>query len=147
MCGTRAAFRGSPFKRTRMCTTNLPYLTKFLNILQDLLATGFANAPKLRSVHINYPLEDGTEASSTSPVLSSDEALEVVQHCGSTITEFGCNTRVWQVYSSLYGSAREYDLDSFSRLIGWLSRTFGVGLRSRYTSRHMKIRTYQNNSW
>jgi len=63
----------------------------------DLLVTGLAGAQKLRAVHINYPLGDDTEERSSSPILSSDEALRLIRQCGSTITEFGCNTRVWQV--------------------------------------------------
>jgi len=64
---------------------------------QDLLVTGLAGAQKLRAVHINYPLGDDTQERSSSPILSSDEALRLIRQCGSTITEFGCNTRVWQV--------------------------------------------------
>ncbi|KIM82848.1 hypothetical protein PILCRDRAFT_820136 [Piloderma croceum F 1598] len=63
----------------------------------NLLVTGLAGAYKLRTVHINYPFEDGIEEGSSSLVLSSDEALHLVRQCGSTIVEFGCNTRVWQV--------------------------------------------------
>ncbi|KAF8902526.1 hypothetical protein CPB84DRAFT_1814867 [Gymnopilus junonius] len=49
---------------------------------------------KLRTVHINYPLEAFMDAY---PVLRPDQALSVIDRCSSSITQFGCNARVWQV--------------------------------------------------
>ncbi|KAL0946041.1 hypothetical protein HGRIS_012315 [Hohenbuehelia grisea] len=60
----------------------------------DQLALGLASARKLRALHINFPLEAQTDEP---PVISPTKALSIVNHCSSTLTQFGCNTRVWQV--------------------------------------------------
>ncbi|KAF9026810.1 hypothetical protein BDZ89DRAFT_987670 [Hymenopellis radicata] len=51
-------------------------------------------AQSLKVLHINFPLEALTDLI---PVLLPSEALEIVQHCSGTLTQLGCNTRVWQV--------------------------------------------------
>ncbi|KAI5891169.1 uncharacterized protein SCHCODRAFT_02689408 [Schizophyllum commune H4-8] len=56
------------------------------------IASSLAKAPRLRSVHINFPQD------AHSPPLDANiiEAL-VVPRCGSSLRQFGCNTKVWQI--------------------------------------------------
>ncbi|KAL1760814.1 hypothetical protein FB107DRAFT_245498 [Schizophyllum commune] len=56
------------------------------------IASFLAKAPRLRSVHINFPHD------AHSPPLDANiiEAL-VVPRCGSSLRQFGCNTKVWQI--------------------------------------------------
>ncbi|KAJ2919166.1 hypothetical protein MD484_g1243, partial [Candolleomyces efflorescens] len=77
----------------------------------DTLPNAFCKAPRVRTIHINYPLaiqsttdsddEDneaaGTHHEDPRPVLSLSEALALVKRSGPSITQFGCNTKVWQV--------------------------------------------------
>ncbi|KAJ2933813.1 hypothetical protein H1R20_g3261, partial [Candolleomyces eurysporus] len=75
----------------------------------DVLPSSFSRAPKLRTIHINYPLEtrststdtddEGDDAEHEDPgsVLSPSDALALVKRCGPSITQFGCNAKVWQV--------------------------------------------------
>ncbi|KAG5643518.1 hypothetical protein DXG03_000710 [Asterophora parasitica] len=70
------------------------------------LSACLAQASLLRSIHINYPMEAHTEVV---PVISATEALSIIQQCSSTLTQFGCNARVWQV-------ARVIDIDAEGRL-------------------------------
>lgn len=67
--------------------------------LQDVLVSGFARARKLRTLHINYPLEDPEDSDEEYkvPVLTMRDAQNIVRRCGSALVEFGCNTRVWKV--------------------------------------------------
>lgn len=37
------------------------------------------------------------EAQGVGPVLSPSKALAVVRRCGPSLTQFGCNTKVWRV--------------------------------------------------
>ncbi|KAF4613324.1 hypothetical protein D9613_010978 [Agrocybe pediades] len=60
----------------------------------DILADSLGKAKKLRTVHINYPTEARVDAF---PVLRPERALSIINRCSPNITEFGCNTRVWQV--------------------------------------------------
>jgi len=59
----------------------------FLNKLGSCLS--FAKA--LRTIHINYPMGNA------SPVLPQTQALSMLNLCSPTVTQFGCNARVWQV--------------------------------------------------
>ncbi|GLB39724.1 hypothetical protein LshimejAT787_0702340 [Lyophyllum shimeji] len=61
--------------------------------LQSLGAC-LAHAKSLHSIHINYPMEAHADAV---PVMLVDEALTIIRQCSSTLTQFGCNARVWQV--------------------------------------------------
>ncbi|KAL0565393.1 hypothetical protein V5O48_016630 [Marasmius crinis-equi] len=61
------------------------------------LGEHLSTAKGLRTVHVNYPLMDASQSDSEPPVLSPDEAFKLVEGCSSTITQFGCNTRVWKV--------------------------------------------------
>ncbi|KIY51589.1 hypothetical protein FISHEDRAFT_36872 [Fistulina hepatica ATCC 64428] len=58
------------------------------------LSMSLSKAKRLRAIHMNYPLEAHLDEP---PILSPDGALQIVSACSSTLTEFGCNTRVWQV--------------------------------------------------
>ncbi|KAF5384073.1 hypothetical protein D9615_003422 [Tricholomella constricta] len=58
------------------------------------LGACLAQANSLRSIHINYPMEAHTDVV---PVISVNEALSIIRHCSTTLTQFGCNARVWQV--------------------------------------------------
>ncbi|KDR77013.1 hypothetical protein GALMADRAFT_225165 [Galerina marginata CBS 339.88] len=60
----------------------------------DRLSRSLSQAKKLRTVHINYPMEAFMEAF---PVLKPDQALSIINRCSATVTQFGCNARVWQV--------------------------------------------------
>ena len=51
-------------------------------------------AKKLRTLHINFPLES---SQSTPAVLLDYQALGLAMCCSSTLTQIGGNTRVWQV--------------------------------------------------
>ncbi|KAK0451597.1 hypothetical protein EV421DRAFT_1702856 [Armillaria borealis] len=55
-------------------------------------------AAKLKALHINYPVEAHTESL---PILSPSEALQIVQHCSASLTQIGCNAKVWQVERSI----------------------------------------------
>lgn len=65
-------------------------------VTQDDLINCLALSISLTSVHINFPLEAPGEI----PAMLPAEALDVVQRCPSTITLFGCNSRVWRVRRS-----------------------------------------------
>ncbi|KAF5371581.1 hypothetical protein D9758_003430 [Tetrapyrgos nigripes] len=90
--------------------------------LHQLASRCLSIAPKLRTVHVNYPLEAQASSPTQSqsqtdadrhptvadedtdtidseflPVLSPQDALAVVQRCPPTLTQFGCNTRVWMI--------------------------------------------------
>ncbi|KAF9011769.1 hypothetical protein BDQ17DRAFT_1344798 [Cyathus striatus] len=58
------------------------------------LAECLSYAKRLKVVHINYPLEAHTD---TLPILFESDALEIVSKCSPTLTQFGCNAKVWQV--------------------------------------------------
>lgn len=62
-------------------------------IIQDELISVLHLAEKLEVLHINFPLEAGDGP----PVVSPANALRIARHCSSTLTQLGCNTRVWQV--------------------------------------------------
>jgi len=49
-------------------------------------------ASNLRTLHVNFPIE----SENVTPILPESDALAIVEHC-SSIQQFGCNTRVWQV--------------------------------------------------
>ncbi|KAK0205246.1 hypothetical protein DFS33DRAFT_1326848 [Desarmillaria ectypa] len=55
-------------------------------------------AAKLKALHINYPIEAHEESL---PVLLPSEALQLVQHCSTSLTQIGCNAKVWQVERSI----------------------------------------------
>lgn len=63
-------------------------------ISQDALSDCLALAEKLQTIHINYPMEATVEAH---PFLHPNQALAIVNRCSPTLTQFGCNARVWQV--------------------------------------------------
>ncbi|KAI9060041.1 hypothetical protein FKP32DRAFT_1613869 [Trametes sanguinea] len=66
---------------------------------QDLDALGpcLARAPNLRAIHVNRPLDYGSE---DVPKPSYDKILEIVRQCRPTVKQFGFNTRVFQVERS-----------------------------------------------
>ncbi|KAL7284753.1 hypothetical protein ACG7TL_002060 [Trametes sanguinea] len=66
---------------------------------QDLDALGpcLAQAPKLRAIHVNRPLDYGSE---DVPKPSYDKILDIVRQCRPTVKQFGFNTRVFQVERS-----------------------------------------------
>lgn len=66
----------------------------------NMVGACLAQSRTLRSVHINHPLEAQSNAV---PVLSPRDALSIIRQCSSTLTQFGCNARVWQV-----GNLRRY---------------------------------------
>ncbi|TFK31402.1 hypothetical protein BDQ12DRAFT_694220 [Crucibulum laeve] len=62
------------------------------------LAACLSSAKRLQTVHINYPLEASTD---TLPILFPSDVLAIVRQCSSTVTQFGCNAKVWQVGRSV----------------------------------------------
>ncbi|KAG7095387.1 hypothetical protein E1B28_006143 [Marasmius oreades] len=65
--------------------------------LLSQLGDHLSQAHVLRTMHINYPLIDASQSQAEPPVMSPTEALKLVEQCSSTISQFGCNTRVWKV--------------------------------------------------
>lgn len=64
---------------------------------QNELADCIHLAKSLRTVHVNYPLEAQAEDGGVA-VLRYVEALSFVRRCANpTLTQFGCNARVWHV--------------------------------------------------
>jgi len=63
------------------------------------LAQSLSHAKKLRTIHINYPIEAFMDVF---PVLPATEALAIINRCSSTVTQFGCNARVWQVERTVF---------------------------------------------
>lgn len=61
------------------------------------LGERLSQAHSLRTLHVNYPLTDASQSQSEPPVMSPTEALKLVEHCSSSVSQFGCNTRVWKV--------------------------------------------------
>lgn len=57
-------------------------------------------------MHINYPLEENLEEDVSTRILSAAEARYLVTRCGSTLSEFGCNSRVWMVSRFLMGDVQ-----------------------------------------
>ncbi|KAI0357708.1 hypothetical protein OH77DRAFT_1494614 [Trametes cingulata] len=60
----------------------------------DALGPCLARAPRLRAVHVNRPLDFGSE---DVPKQSYDKILAIASQCNSTVKQFGFNTRVFQV--------------------------------------------------
>ncbi|TBU47149.1 hypothetical protein BD309DRAFT_1057210 [Dichomitus squalens] len=60
----------------------------------DALGPCLAEAPKLRAVHVNRPLDFGSE---DVPKHSYSQILSIVRQCRPTVRQFGFNTRVFQV--------------------------------------------------
>ncbi|KAI0324544.1 hypothetical protein GY45DRAFT_1349369 [Cubamyces sp. BRFM 1775] len=63
----------------------------------DALGPCLAQARKLRAVHVNRPLDFGSE---DVPRQSYAKILEIVRQCKPTVKQFGFNTRVFQVERS-----------------------------------------------
>ncbi|KAF9484062.1 hypothetical protein BDN70DRAFT_872961 [Pholiota conissans] len=61
----------------------------------DQLANCLSVAKKLRTVHINSPVEASVEIFPF--VLRAEQALSIIRRCHSSLTQFGCNSKVWQV--------------------------------------------------
>ncbi|KAI0943506.1 hypothetical protein AcW1_002655 [Taiwanofungus camphoratus] len=60
----------------------------------EALGPCLAQAPSLRAVHVNRPLD---VMSGDVPMVSRDRILSIVKQCGPHLVQFGYNTRVWQV--------------------------------------------------
>ncbi|CDO70053.1 hypothetical protein BN946_scf184601.g6 [Trametes cinnabarina] len=60
----------------------------------DALGPCLAQARNLRAIHVNRPLDYGSE---DVPKPSYDKILEIVRQCTPTVQQFGFNTRVFQV--------------------------------------------------
>lgn len=59
----------------------------------DALGPCLAHARKLRTIHVNRPLLRSGDV----PVVSRERILSIVLQCPPTVTQFGSNTRVYQV--------------------------------------------------
>ena len=86
--------------------------------MQDSLGPCLSLLTALRTLHINYPMGPG------SPFLPQTQILSILNECSPTITQFGCNTRVWQV-SSL-SRTREMQLAADGLYSVRVSRTIEV---------------------
>ncbi|KAI8989017.1 hypothetical protein BD414DRAFT_485715 [Trametes punicea] len=64
----------------------------------DALGPCLAQAPNLRAIHVNRPLDLGSE---DVPRQSYDKIVEIVRQCRPTVKQFGYNTRVFQVERSV----------------------------------------------
>ncbi|KAM5546113.1 hypothetical protein V8D89_000239 [Ganoderma adspersum] len=64
----------------------------------DALGPCLAEAPRLRAVHVNRPLDFGSE---DVPKQSYEQILSIVRQCRPTVRQFGFNTRVFQVDRTL----------------------------------------------
>ena len=73
-------------------------LSVYGGIPQDLLGPCLAQAPMLRAIHVNRPLDLGSE---DVPKQSFDKILSIARQCRPTVQQFGFNTRVFQVWSFL----------------------------------------------
>ncbi|KAH9934099.1 hypothetical protein B0H21DRAFT_759722 [Amylocystis lapponica] len=60
----------------------------------NALGPCLSQAQCLRAIHVNRPLELSSEGA---PAVSRDRILAIVRQCPPTITQFGYNTRVWQI--------------------------------------------------
>ncbi|KAJ8700578.1 hypothetical protein PTI98_003591 [Pleurotus ostreatus] len=58
----------------------------------DSLGPLLASAKSLGTLHLNFPQTFGDP-----PLVPLDKAAALVRQCSSTLTQLGCNTRVWQV--------------------------------------------------
>lgn len=89
----------------------------------NALPEALASATKLRTIHVNFPVrspavfevpgvhdngpesegedEEGGKAAETCTYLVPAEALDIAKRCGPSLTQFGCNTRVWRVSFTL----------------------------------------------
>lgn len=65
-----------------------------LTLPQDSLGPCLADAPSLRAIHVNRPLDFGSE---DVPRQSYDQILEIARQCRPSVKQFGLNTRVFQV--------------------------------------------------
>jgi hypothetical protein len=66
--------------------------------VQDALADYAHNAKSLKTIHVNYPLKAQSQEDGSIPVLYLSEALRFIKRCDNpSITQFGCNSRVWLV--------------------------------------------------
>lgn len=73
----------------------------------DTLASFLIHAKSLRIVHINYLFsrsaltsegdKSTTSADTDDIVISKAQALSIVRQCSSSLSQFGCNSWVWQV--------------------------------------------------
>ncbi|KAM5545415.1 hypothetical protein V8D89_001028, partial [Ganoderma adspersum] len=70
----------------------------------DLDAFGpcLAEAPRLRAVHVNRPLDFGSE---DVPKQSYEQILSIARQCRPTVRQFGSNTRVFRVDRTLQPAA------------------------------------------
>ena len=61
---------------------------------QDKLGSCLSFAKALKTIHFNYNIR--TSGPSLFP---RSQALSILNKCSPTVTQFGCNSRVWQVSS------------------------------------------------
>lgn len=70
---------------------------------QSKLGPILAQAKSLRAVHVNRPLDLGSE---DVPMIARDQILGIVKQSGPNLMQFGYNTRVFQVCTPLYRACR-----------------------------------------
>ena len=89
VCRHRAAFAGISIHNL----LSESRLTDLIFVQNDLVEC-LSYMKSLRTLHINFPFEANISERAT---ISQENALVIVQHCSSSITQIGCNTEVWQV--------------------------------------------------
>ena len=68
-----------------------------MTLLQNILADHVHHARSLKTIHVNYFPSDQFQYNDAA-VLSLEKAVEFVKRCDNpSITQFGCNSRVWLV--------------------------------------------------
>ena len=83
---------------SNLIRTDIPECALILLYIQDALGPCLAQAPMLRAVHVNRPLDFGSEDVSKQ---SYEQILSIVRQCLPTVRQFGFNTRVFQVRISI----------------------------------------------
>lgn len=67
---------------------------RLIESAQDELGSCLAQARRLKAVHINRPLDFGSE---DVPRQSYNKIVDIARECPPTVKQFGFNTRVFQV--------------------------------------------------
>jgi hypothetical protein len=136
----------------------------------NALPEALTAATKLKTIHVNFPVrsppvfgvhgvhdngpeaeeedEAGGAATGTRTYLVPAEALEIAKRCGPSLTQFGCNTRVWKVSLVLaVGFLALVTSRSRRSEGGRRGKRMGVSLRKWFCS-HTRTRTsLSHSSW
>ncbi|EPT01925.1 hypothetical protein FOMPIDRAFT_1160757 [Fomitopsis schrenkii] len=109
----RARLQRFSVHRLRMSLASIDYICRRCERLEQLfvvveqgslskLGPILAQARTLRAVHVNRPLDLGSE---DVPMIARDQILDIVKQSGPNLMQFGYNTRVFQVERLLHRKA------------------------------------------